>query len=943
MSVLNLFKGCRRGVLFPIPLLLGFLFLPQTSLAFENPQRYYDWGPSDIRVNQKVLGASISAETQSSSSAAVNSYEINNFKGYILGFGANFSPGNPFYFVKTLQESAALALTFNPTKREEIRLEIAGERLKELEDLAQGGKVSELNQTSHSYNQALSTVAENLDGLRKDNPDAEKLLSQFEEETAKHSLILEGVSLKVPEAAKAGLDRALVASHKVLDEASDLSGKPALPIDVLDRVQALKAQGLLSEEEAQKIISIKTRVEVREELNKSAKEGIFPEADIVKLNEVGKDKFEEEFNKIVELKKFLELKRLEEEKPDDETIKKVQEFAKNYKAGELIPSDLRQYWLPLVRLEELQNTIRPDIIDSKLLESNKDYLNKYNELVERIKPRLEDIEQLRKLAAQNPNIYVDPFYERLRGLAEKFGTTESQTRIPGSPPENKSCPSNSHWASVPYMPDGGYCVPNITYPTYGSSSTDAEGKTLAENRESICPEKYHRNYPGGPCLSDTYSGPRASYATYTPGYFPSPVFGPVACPNGYFWSGTTCLDSSRSCGGGSHWDDSSKTCIADTRPYSLQCGPGEYSGPNGVCTATGKSAEAGECVNSRKFWTGRECLDKAPEGGAGVACPQGQVWDNQNKGCSSGGYSGVPNPSMGNCRTPGECYDWCKANPGKCQGFDSNSSRPSDNQPMIPSRESQEAACRAGGGTCVSWVNGACGCEYVSGGNVGTGNSDCPAGQWWDRGTNTCRSSCPYGSSWNGRYCMTDSPSYTGSGGTGMSCPQGQFVGPGGYCVSPYSGNTGGYSSSAESQEAACRAGGGTCVSWVNGACGCERSGTSGTSGSGGYDTYTGTTPPSGYGSCSSGQYWNGSSCVNNTYTPPSSSESPEQACLRGTGCSWTGSACNCSPSSTTTSPSPTPTTTETTSPTPTTDTTTTTSPTPTTTETTSPTPTPTP
>ena len=69
-------------------------------------------------------------------------------------------------------------------------------------------------------------------------------------------------------------------------------------------------------------------------------------------------------------------------------------------------------------------------------------------------------------------------------------------------------------------------------------------------------------------------------------------------------------------------------------------------------------------------------------------------------------------------------------------------------------------------------------------------------------------------------------------------------------------------------------------MSWNNEACGCER-------------PNSGSTPPAGYGSCPSGQYWNGSGCQQNN-PPPTSSESPEEACRRGGGCAWTGSACNC-------------------------------------------------
>ncbi len=893
-----------RTVFLPL-LFFGLLVsFPNQSRAVENPQSNYDWGPSQIRVNLRTLDGRVLGEATVSSTPQAGRVSDYAKFNYFLGFTAKLDSDSPFHFLKTLQENTTLILTFDPQKKEEVRLAIAGRRLEEMERLIAANRTQVLASASQNYKRSMEAAAAALEKAKEKLPDPEELIKKYEEDAARHALTLQEVSATVPESARPALESAIDVSEKVGDTAADLSGRAPVPAEVLDRLQALKAQGLLSSEELQVLIASKTRTEARGLMKRYAKDGVFPEADLHKFDETARDKFETDYNRVVELKKFLEIKKLEEQKPDEEIIKRIQEFAKTFRSGEVVPSGLRRYWVPLVRLEELQNTFRPDLLDENLMKANQGDYEKLQEIIKRMQPRPEDIAQVEKIIARNPSATLDPFYERMRRLAERFGTAEGTTQVPGVPVSAKSCPTNSHWAAVPYMPDGGYCVPNITYTSYQAPVGTEGGSRVSVNQsESVCPAKYHRNYPGGPCIPDTYFGPNLNYSTYTPGAFPSPFYGPVVCPGGYFWSGTTCLDGSRACGGGARWDDGSKTCVADSRAFSNQCGPGEYSGPKGACTPYEKSEEAGKCFSASKFWTGRECLDKAPEGGGGVTCPQGQVWDNKTLACSPGGYGGIPNSQMGNCRTPGECYDYCKANPGKCQGFDSNSPRPGDYSGT--SRESQEAACRAGGGTCVSWVNGACGCERPGGnvgyGNTGTGNvGACPQGTWWDRGTSTCRPPCPSGSSWNGSSCMKDSaPGGSGNTGYTSSCPQGQYVGPGGYCVSSYSGNTGGYSPSRESQEAACRAGGGTCVSWVNGACGCERSG----------GTYYGggapATPPSGYGSCPSGQYWNGSSCQSSTYTSPAPLPSPSPttspapeptAPSGGTSCPagsyWNGSAC---------------------------------------------------
>ena len=93
----------------------------------------------------------------------------------------------------------------------------------------------------------------------------------------------------------------------------------------------------------------------------------------------------------------------------------------------------------------------------------------------------------------------------------------------------------------------------------------------------------------------------------------------------------------------------------------VACGQGEYYGPGGVCTATSDTQAAANCVSSDKYW-GTNCQDTPP-----VGIDPKQI---------SAHFE--PRPEMGNCATPGECYDYCKENPGKCEGFDASGARPTD-------------------------------------------------------------------------------------------------------------------------------------------------------------------------------------------------------------------------------------------------------------------------
>jgi hypothetical protein len=98
-----------------------------------------------------------------------------------------------------------------------------------------------------------------------------------------------------------------------------------------------------------------------------AAQNILPEADTMKLDEAKYGYFPADFVRIFEVKKLYEFKKLEDLKPDDATQKRLAEFASTYKPGEAIPTDLKKWWVPVQRYQELQSTLRPDLIVGSLL------------------------------------------------------------------------------------------------------------------------------------------------------------------------------------------------------------------------------------------------------------------------------------------------------------------------------------------------------------------------------------------------------------------------------------------------------------------------------------------------------------------------------------------------------------------------------------------------
>lgn len=169
--------------------------------------------------------------------------------------------------------------------------------------------------------------------------------------------------------------------------------------------------------------------------------------------------------------------------------------------------------------------------------------------------------------------------------------------------------------------------------------------------------------PGG-CISETTC---QSYCSDPANFSECSKFVP---PNTGSFTGPGGCNSPESCR--SYCETNSDNC----RSYApgsngvyvpINCPAGQYFGPGGVCTAQEKSAEASQCASAAKFWNGTACQDQPPPG---ITSTVGSAYFQ-------------PRPEMGNCKTPGECYDYCKANPGKCSGFDTSAPRPTDN--YIPS------------------------------------------------------------------------------------------------------------------------------------------------------------------------------------------------------------------------------------------------------------------
>lgn len=764
-------KKILISVLFFILTLFLFIVSPSSVNALENPSSYYDWNV--YATNKDVLGLSTDSD-----------YKNFQQHNYFFDFIKDTAPGNPLYLLKKVEEGLTLTFTFNNEEKEKARLEFAGERLAEMQEVASEGNISALNSLSRSYENIMKSISQNLENLNNKGQDVKALADEVDQEASRHNLVLEEVALVAPEAANDGIDRAISASELAVDTVADVEDRPAVPESVVNRLKATEALGILTPEEVNKVIDSDTRREARDELRKYVSADLFPESDFKKFDETSLEEYPQGYYMIQEIKKFKELKELETKKPNDSIVEKLQEFARTYKAGETIPGDLRQWWVPSVRLEELQNTIRPDLINQDFLRNRPDYLQKYQEVVERIKPTREDAQYVNNLINKNPDLLNDPSYARLKALSDKFGSTEERRNYP----QVQACGTGYHWAPVPFMPNGGYCVPN-----YQFTATDSNFK------ENPCPSGYHRPFPGAACYSDNpeaansrgglsssgncpsgygwvpesnnsrggYCAPRS----VSDGGFPSPVYTVGYCLPGQAFRDGKCETYSppptEGCASGSWWNGTS--CI-----QQKSCGQGFYQDSSGEC----KQSSSGGGNN-----TGNAC----PMPSAG--CGNSSWWDYGTCSCRSTtiNYSGSSGSSgTNNCNKPPSCEPgYYVDNTCTCKPYPINTG--SGTYSGIPSRESQEAACRAGGGSCQGWYNGACSCIHSNSTN-------------YTNYTNTTSStnrggSCPSGSNWvseqsnpNGGYCVEGSNTGSTSSGPSTGCGSGYYWN-GNSCTSNPSGS----------------------------------------------------------------------------------------------------------------------------------------------------------
>ncbi len=401
-----------RNVILSIAVFFFFLSLAflKTPSAYFSQEDFYDWGVS-VRnsARSNVLGET--TQKDSATQAEANLYT------------PKITPDSPFYFAKTAFEAFQLATTFNEEARVKMRLSFAERRLAESKAMIGKGEITKGTELLAQYEKFLEAATQDLnkpEGKGNNN----ELAKLVEKTTAVHTSVLENISLKIPEKGKAIIDKAIFASQTGMDRAADALNEPAIPVDLLTRLNALRGQGIITQEEMTTFTQVKSREEARKIFINFVQQGTVPEADFKRFDTGQEKYFQNDFNKGVEIRKFNELVKFENQKPDEETKKQLEKFAVTFKPGDTVPPELRKDWAATIRLEEVQKTIRPDYINPASFKQEERRFQIFQEIKDRVRPTADEARFAEEYTQKN-NQSTPPEIQRVLDLKNKFGVVSS--------------------------------------------------------------------------------------------------------------------------------------------------------------------------------------------------------------------------------------------------------------------------------------------------------------------------------------------------------------------------------------------------------------------------------------------------------------------------------------------------------------------------------------
>lgn len=267
-------------------------------------------------------------------------------------------PGSLFSPFERFAEGVQLTFTFDPVKREELRLDFAQERLAEAKALTEQGQFQQASNAAFLYQETMATASQNLQNLASTNPSsATQLISSLEEVAASHTAIVQSIAATAPPASASAWIQITDSVEKALDQVADLKGEPPIPDELSTNIQSLKEQGLLTSEETEKIYGLESRAQVRDTLERLTTSGRFPIAETNKLNTAIASHYPDFYDQYANNLYFAELRSYETLAPPSDEIKKsLEDWQKRPNKDLPPPPEIRPY-LYTFRAEKLAQDV----------------------------------------------------------------------------------------------------------------------------------------------------------------------------------------------------------------------------------------------------------------------------------------------------------------------------------------------------------------------------------------------------------------------------------------------------------------------------------------------------------------------------------------------------------------------------------------------------------
>ncbi len=748
------------------------------------------------------------------------------------------APGSPFYFVKQAAERVQLAISFTAPARERVSLSQAKERLVEAADALKNNNEEGFKKALANYTSAMQNIVADVSKEQLTEGAKKEIGQHLSEQSAENNLLLAKLSSWASKEQGSDISAATSATILGVDKAADFAGEPPIPDEVKSKIEGLPEKMIL-EEDKKKLLESGSRVEVRLAIGGLVASGGLNASDIAFLNEdfdsvdvQSKIKVEE----LAKLKEIADITQVKDEalgkvEKNEDIAQKLAEFERTFEPGQEVPADVRPY-VKLTRINEVTQTIRPDIVRLEDFQNRKDVVLAIATLKEEFRPTKESFQQVADFRRRNPNTALPVELARIEALSYSLGVRNQAGPcfLPTPPfPANTPCPAPG--AAIPINSYVGFprlivdpFIPGKFGPSDDFGSVDKDGKPLVygqgpkAEKAGICPDGYHWMYDsGGWCMSN--SGSYSSSYNYTPtgtgpGYTPySPYYtAPGAPPATYGYPNNDCaLAFYREGQEGNCRNNYPSSPYSYIAPSYYGTAPTYYTTnpPAGTVPGSGpKPTSPGQCPSGYHWMSdsGGWCMSDGP-----TYIPAGTTTSTTPPagGYSGGGYSGggsttySPSSYQYGC-TPGYYWDGAKCTPG---GYESPG--------WLDTTARSTSYCQPPSSGCGSnnyWDYGSCSCRsssYSEGGGY-SGSSSCspPAGGcgsgWFDSGTCSCKtassqgcynvsaSSCGSGWYWDSGAC-TCRQSSTGSTSTtpttsssSGSCPSGYhwMSDNGGWCMS---------------------------------------------------------------------------------------------------------------------------------------------------------------